>query len=282
MTSTSYEMLKRGHRHDTETHGTFSVHADVMATVKNTAHSHIPVLTNMPIINRYVSCNPMTTCFCIRRAEDEMAAKGYDLHGPSVTDHSTEKPRYSGYWEERLDKLSRIVVDEPVYRTLIRRTSSNDTVPASAHISPNASRSAITPQQSGSGHCSLGAPSPSAVAVDSTSDFTPALTADGSSTKSAALPSISGSTESSSSERAPPIFRGCCVHFNGRTGDISALHLAKLVRLHGGSMTPHFTMRKVTHVVCTNLSGSKFQKALKQPGAAAPRLVTPGRCVFMA
>ena len=34
----------------------------------------------------------------------------------------------------------------------------------------------------------------------------------------------------------PPLFQGCKIYFNGRTGDLSAYHLNKIVRLYGGDI----------------------------------------------
>ncbi|DBA03282.1 TPA: hypothetical protein N0F65_011641 [Lagenidium giganteum] len=56
---------------------------------------------------------------------------------------------------------------------------------------------------------------------------------------------------------------GCNVFFNGRTGKVSSYFLAKLVEEHGGTVGSAFTKTRITHIVATNLNGSKADKVLK-------------------
>eukprot|EP00474_Spongospora_subterranea_P011247 CRZ11705.1 hypothetical protein [Spongospora subterranea] len=55
----------------------------------------------------------------------------------------------------------------------------------------------------------------------------------------------------------PQIFQNAVLYFNGRTGEYSAIHLANLVRLCGGQSAALLAKRRVTHVICVNLSASK-------------------------
>jgi hypothetical protein len=80
----------------------------------------------------------------------------------------------------------------------------------------------------------------------------------------------------------PPVFQGVTAYINGRTGPLSAMHLARLIQLHGGEVS--WTGGgggggggggAVTHVVCENLSGRKAEAALR-PGPRA-RAVSRGR-----
>ncbi|CAE7475191.1 Rev1 [Symbiodinium sp. CCMP2592] len=67
------------------------------------------------------------------------------------------------------------------------------------------------------------------------------------------------------------IFKHCCIYFDGRVdigGGISAYALSKVARLHGATVTPRLAKRSVTHVVCTQLSGAKEMKALRDASSA--------------
>eukprot|EP00747_Dinoflagellata_sp_TGD_P194743 gnl/TRDRNA2_/TRDRNA2_62518_c0_seq1.p1 gnl/TRDRNA2_/TRDRNA2_62518_c0~~gnl/TRDRNA2_/TRDRNA2_62518_c0_seq1.p1 ORF type:complete len:409 (+),score=65.84 gnl/TRDRNA2_/TRDRNA2_62518_c0_seq1:36-1229(+) len=71
---------------------------------------------------------------------------------------------------------------------------------------------------------------------------------------------------------APQIFQHCRLYFNGRVdceNGLSSLALSKLARLHGAEVGPRLTKRRVTHVVCTQLSASKELKALRSAAAHA-------------
>ncbi|KAE9354421.1 hypothetical protein PF008_g4532 [Phytophthora fragariae] len=59
------------------------------------------------------------------------------------------------------------------------------------------------------------------------------------------------------------IFKGCRVVFNGRTGKVSSYYLAKLVQKHGGNVASMLTATRVTHMVGSNLNGSKADKVIK-------------------
>ena len=52
------------------------------------------------------------------------------------------------------------------------------------------------------------------------------------------------------------------------TGGLSAYGLNKLARLHGAVVNPRLAKRSVTHVVCTQLSGAKERKALRDASSA--------------
>lgn len=68
-----------------------------------------------------------------------------------------------------------------------------------------------------------------------------------------------------SADSARGIFQHCCLYFDGRVDSSSGLSsytLGKLARLHGAEVTPRLTKRRVTHVVCAQLSGAKEVRAL--------------------
>ncbi|KUF84137.1 DNA repair protein REV1 [Phytophthora nicotianae] len=70
------------------------------------------------------------------------------------------------------------------------------------------------------------------------------------------------------------IFKGCRIVFNGRTGKVSSYYLAKLVQEHGGNVASTLTSTRVTHMVGSNLNGSKADKVLKSSGKV--KFVSPG------
>ncbi|CEG36283.1 BRCT domain [Plasmopara halstedii] len=73
------------------------------------------------------------------------------------------------------------------------------------------------------------------------------------------------------------IFKGCRIVFNGRTGNVTSYYLAKLVQEHGGSVGSTLTTSRVTHMIGSNLNGSKADKALM--GNAKVKFVRPGTSI---
>lgn len=78
----------------------------------------------------------------------------------------------------------------------------------------------------------------------------------------------SSSDSMRSSENSPSqIFASCHLYFDGRVDGggegLSAFGLGKLARLHGAHVGPVLTKRGVTHVICTQLSGSKEKQVLR-------------------
>lgn len=75
-----------------------------------------------------------------------------------------------------------------------------------------------------------------------------------------------GPGEAATRPEAPSdIFRQCRLYFTGRVdggGGLSSFALGKLARHHGADVTPRCTKHGVTHVICTQLSGSKERAAL--------------------
>ena len=99
-------------------------------------------------------------------------------------------------------------------------------------------------------------------------------------------------------ESSSDIFKNCCIYFDGRvdiggmqcvqtkrrnggpspiplfrhcpvlTGGLSAYALSKVARLHGATVNPRLAKRRVTHVVCTQLSGAKERHALRDASSA--------------
>ncbi|KAH9106333.1 hypothetical protein AeMF1_018033 [Aphanomyces euteiches] len=59
------------------------------------------------------------------------------------------------------------------------------------------------------------------------------------------------------------LFQGCNFYFNGRTGNVSSYYLIKMVKAHGGSISIMHRKSRVTHVIATNLSGSKTEAVLQ-------------------
>ncbi|CAK4085947.1 unnamed protein product [Aphanomyces euteiches] len=62
------------------------------------------------------------------------------------------------------------------------------------------------------------------------------------------------------------LFQGCNFYFNGRTGNVSSYYLIKMVKAHGGSISITHRKSRVTHVIATNLSGSKTEAVLQSGG----------------
>nr|CCA22644.1 AlNc14C162G7795 [Albugo laibachii Nc14] len=60
------------------------------------------------------------------------------------------------------------------------------------------------------------------------------------------------------------LFKGCYVVFNGRTGKVSSYFLANLVEEHGGNVRrPGIKFARITHVIGSNLNGSKTHKLIQ-------------------
>lgn len=84
---------------------------------------------------------------------------------------------------------------------------------------------------------------------------------------------LAGTGSSSSSASASQIFASCHLYFDGRVDGgggegLSAFGLGKLARLHGAHVGPVLTKRGVTHVICTQLSGSKEKQALRSAASS--------------
>ncbi|KAG6975080.1 hypothetical protein JG688_00002743 [Phytophthora aleatoria] len=80
------------------------------------------------------------------------------------------------------------------------------------------------------------------------------------------LPYTSDKEEAKQCAAQSNIFKGCRIVFNGRTGKVSSYYLAKLVQDHGGNVASALTTTRVTHMVGSNLNGSKADKVLKSCG----------------
>ncbi|CAJ1398952.1 unnamed protein product [Effrenium voratum] len=79
------------------------------------------------------------------------------------------------------------------------------------------------------------------------------------------------SAHDSDAAASASIFRSCCIYFDGRVdvgGGLSAYALSKVARLHGAQVSPMLAKRRVTHVVCTQLSGAKERHALHDATSA--------------
>ncbi|KAL0210746.1 hypothetical protein P9112_009044 [Eukaryota sp. TZLM1-RC] len=69
--------------------------------------------------------------------------------------------------------------------------------------------------------------------------------------------------EKQKEEATSDLFKDCSFYFNGRTGcSVGSHHLTKICQRNGGTVTPHFSCKRVSHVICTNLSSSKTTDAL--------------------
>ena len=71
--------------------------------------------------------------------------------------------------------------------------------------------------------------------------------------------------DDSSTEEINGIFNGVTVYFNGRTNDLSSFHLNKVLIMNGGNFSVN-PSSKVTHIVTTNLSRSKINRAINKMG----------------
>eukprot|EP01120_Amphizonella_sp_Union-15-10_P013503 TRINITY_DN6260_c0_g5_i1.p1 TRINITY_DN6260_c0_g5~~TRINITY_DN6260_c0_g5_i1.p1 ORF type:complete len:147 (+),score=27.85 TRINITY_DN6260_c0_g5_i1:231-671(+) len=63
-------------------------------------------------------------------------------------------------------------------------------------------------------------------------------------------------------EKVSKIFNNVCVYFEGYTDKLSSLQLKKLLQANGGNVCHHFSVRRTTHIVCTNLCTGKAKRFL--------------------
>jgi len=67
------------------------------------------------------------------------------------------------------------------------------------------------------------------------------------------------------------LFGGVNVYFEGYTGETSSYQLRNMVFENGGQVSYHFSSKKVSHVVCTNLCSSKADQFLKKMEKFQPK-----------
>jgi len=62
------------------------------------------------------------------------------------------------------------------------------------------------------------------------------------------------------------LFKGVCVNFNGYqdSGCFSQYHLMKMVLVRGGNVARFLAIKRVTHIIATQLSAQKLQKYLEK------------------
>ncbi|KAM9978571.1 hypothetical protein ACTFIY_012304 [Dictyostelium cf. discoideum] len=77
--------------------------------------------------------------------------------------------------------------------------------------------------------------------------------------------------EYSETEMGSKIFEGIKVYFDGHSGDVSTLHLKKLIFLNGGTTSHWFSPTEVTHIVGTHMSLNKFE-TVKRMGVNTSRI----------
>ena len=59
------------------------------------------------------------------------------------------------------------------------------------------------------------------------------------------------------------IFKDCVVYINGKTNNLSAFHLQKIIVSNGGNISCYIN-KNVTHIICGNLNLSKSKDAIKR------------------
>ncbi|KAM9967785.1 hypothetical protein ACTFIW_001872 [Dictyostelium discoideum] len=82
---------------------------------------------------------------------------------------------------------------------------------------------------------------------------------------------LSFKKEYSETEMGSKIFEGIKVYFDGLSGEVSTLHLKKLIFLNGGTTSHWFSPTEVTHIVGTHMSLNKFE-TVKRMGVNTSRI----------
>ncbi|EAL65267.1 hypothetical protein DDB_G0284437 [Dictyostelium discoideum AX4] len=82
---------------------------------------------------------------------------------------------------------------------------------------------------------------------------------------------LSFKKEYSGTEMGSKIFEGIKVYFDGLSGEVSTLHLKKLIFLNGGTTSHWFSPTEVTHIVGTHMSLNKFE-TVKRMGVNTSRI----------
>jgi len=71
-------------------------------------------------------------------------------------------------------------------------------------------------------------------------------------------------------------YRSSLINRSGYLGEtITALKLNKLINTNGGNTTPYLRKNIVTHVICTNLAGTKVQQILDLKKTSRIQIVKP-------
>lgn len=227
------------------------------------------------------------------KASSESMPIDSHVHGPGISDHSTPKAHYDGYWAQRVAKLElqranpQIYDVLPAFQTDERKQEEEQRKRRKQERQADAARPDDVPF----------------TLAQTTQSTTAAVAASSSSTQAASsLPSrslstVSGAsstaTTSSSRPRVAPnqLFAGVCAYINGDTetrvagidlgsltqgadspeasaatpasaSELSCFHLGKLVQLGGGRVLPYASRTQLTHYVVDHLSYSKARSEM--------------------
>jgi hypothetical protein len=201
------------------------------------------------------------------------------VHGPGISDHSTAKAHYDGYWELRTRKLAAQKANAAIYAQLEVFQTPQEKEQERERRRRKRRREEERLRQSQMGEeaqpedvpFALGQATPAdSVDVD---DVTEEDERKESGLPSSAPRATPAAASPSSARRAPsssarvPIFSGVVVYLNGGTetrslssggvDELSSFHLANLIKLHGGHVLPYPSRSQLTHYVADHLSFSK-------------------------
>ncbi|EKX38813.1 hypothetical protein GUITHDRAFT_165129 [Guillardia theta CCMP2712] len=182
-------------------------------------------------------------------------------HGPSMSDHMEEKMRYKGYFDMRNQKL-RENQHSSIGSTTFHLTTKQHKM---GKVGVEGSHASIYRKLCKEKICN-----------EEKKEVNP-KNAPHDRESQAGAGAGAGAGESNKVYEAPPIFAGVVAYLDGRTGRYSALHLTKLVQLHGkvqtslayqrveqdcttgGECNISLGKRTVTHVICENLCGDESE-----------------------
>lgn len=216
------------------------------------------------------------------------------VHGPGISDHSTAKAHWDGYWEIRVQKLelqhanAQVYDALPAFQTDERRMEEEQRKRRKQERHERKEADAARPDDV-----------PFTLA-QSTQAITVAAAASSTQTdcslplRSRSSVSSSASSAAASSSSRPPVapnqlFAGVCAYINGDTetrvaaidlgsigqesasggvaapasaSELSCYHLGKLVQLGGGRVLPYASRTQLTHYVVDHLSYSKCRSEM--------------------
>lgn len=187
-------------------------------------------------------------------------------HGPHVSDHSSHKLHYDGYWEQKMKKLQQQKPIADVYQNTQLWKKKTQTEQNSKQ---QQSKPETTTHKEGIQHKRQREDEAAQQAQEAEDD-----TREGKrmkhTTSSSSASSASSSISMSPSVLPLSIFNGCVFYINGRTegsGELSVHALTAVIRLHGGDCLPVISRTTLTHLIAGNLTLSKnHQEWLRQYG----------------
>jgi hypothetical protein len=216
------------------------------------------------------------------------------VHGPGISDHSTAKAHYDGYWYLRTKKLAAQKANAAIYSQLSVFQTPDEKLAEEARWKRKRSREERRLRERQMGDEAQPKDVPFALAQATPADSTKVdaeerKECDASPEDASATPAASSSPSFSHDASVSPssrdlIFAGVTMYLNGGTetrssssgvDELSSFHLANLVKLHGGRVLPYPSRTQLTHYVADHLSFSKARSEhssfLVSGGGGAPR-----------